>query len=188
MLIQCSHHVSLSRFSEATADWRPDFLFDLATYFFPVSTIHLYNVHVTSFIVHLKDVFFYSGKNFFKCRGCFKEAYLINQHILKTSQRRPFVRHGCLKDVFCTLWMTQRLSKNSFVCYGSLKDVFLYVMDVSKMSFLRYECLKDVFFTLWMPQRRHLYFMNASKTSLNVMCVLFVMDVSDTSLVHWNMI
>ena len=54
--------------------------------------------------------------------------------------KMSFVRYGCLKDVFCTLWMSQRR--------------LLYVMDVSKMSFVRYGCLKDVFCTLWMSQKR----------------------------------
>ena len=80
--------------------------------------------------------------------------------------------YGCLKDVFCTLWllkyvfctlwMSQRcllyimigqicflyvtnVSKMSFFHYGCLKDV----MNVSKISFLHYECLKEVFVTLW---------------------------------------
>ena len=61
--------------------------------------------------------------------------------------------YGCLKDVFCMLWMF-------FVCYGYLKDIFcvlwmsqrclLYVMDVLKMSFVCYGCLKDVFCMIWM--------------------------------------
>ena len=57
-----------------------------------------------------------------------------------------FVRYGCLKDVFCTLWIFQRR--------------LLYVIDVSKMSLVRYGCLKDVFCTLWMLERRLLYVMD----------------------------
>ena len=69
------------------------------------------------------------------------------------------VHYGCLKNIFCTLWMSQKplfmlwmSSKTSFVRYGCLKDVFLC-----------YGCLKDIFCTLWMSQRRLLYVMNIPK-------------------------
>ena len=77
-----------------------------------------------------------------------------------------FVRHDvCLKDVFCTLWRSQRrllyvmfVLKAYFVRHDvRLKGVFctscmskrrlLCVMDVLKTSFVRYGCLNDVFFT-----------------------------------------
>ena len=52
--------------------------------------------------------------------------------------KTSFVRYGCLKDVFCKLWMCQRR--------------LLYVMDVLKTFFVQYfyVCLKDV---LWMSQK-----------------------------------
>ena len=54
--------------------------------------------------------------------------------------KTSFVRYGCVKDIFCMLWMTQRR--------------LLYVIDVSKTSFVRYGGLKDVFCMLWMSQKR----------------------------------
>ena len=48
--------------------------------------------------------------------------------------KTSFVRYERLKDVFCTLWTSQRR--------------LLYDMNVSKTSFVRYGCLKDVFCTL----------------------------------------
>ena len=42
-----------------------------------------------------------------------------------------FVRYKCLKDVFCTLWMSKR-------CH-------LYVMNVMETSFGHYEYLKRYF-------------------------------------------
>ena len=63
-----------------------------------------------------------------------------------------FIRYELLKDVFCTLWMSEicllyvmDISKMSFVTLWMSERCFLYVMDVSKMSFVCYGCLKDVF-------------------------------------------
>ena len=75
------------------------------------------------------------SKKSFVCYKCLKHIFLF--------------LFGCLKDVFCTLWMSQRwllyimdVSKTSFVRYDRLK-----------MSFVCYKCLKDVFCTLWMSER-----------------------------------
>ena len=78
----------------------------------------------------------------------------------------------CLKDVFCTLWIGQKMS---FVRYECLKDVIctlwmfqiclFCVMNVSKMSYVRYKSLKDVFCTLWISWRCLLYVMNVLKIS-----------------------
>ena len=65
--------------------------------------------------------------------------------------KTSFVCYGCLKDVLCMLWMSQRR--------------LLYVMDVSKTSFVCYGCLQDVLCMLWMSQRRLLFVMDVSKTS-----------------------
>ena len=58
------------------------------------------------------------------------KSLLHAMNVLSTS----FVRYKCLKDVFCTLWMSKRHLLN--------------VMNVSKTSFVRYECIKDIFCTL----------------------------------------
>ena len=63
------------------------------------------------------------------------------------------VHYGCLKEVFCnkclknvfrTLWMSQRC--------------LLYVMESQRCQ--RYEKRKDFFCTLWMSQRGLSYVMN----------------------------
>ena len=88
--------------------------------------------------------------------GCLKDY-----RTLCMSQKDSFVRCKCLKDVFFTLWMSQRR--------------LLYVMDVSK-TIGRYVCLKKtllyvmnvskrLFCTLWMSQRRLFYVKDVSKTS-----------------------
>ena len=106
---------------------------------------------------------------------------------------KTFVHYECPKDVFCTLWMSQRhllyimnVSKTSFVhykclkdifvCYGCLKDIFcilwmyqrnlLYIMNVSKTSFVCYECIKYTFCMIWMSQRCFLHVVDILKISL----------------------
>ena len=106
-----------------------------------------------------------------------------------------FVRYGCLKDFFCTLWSL----KNIFCMLWISQRCLLYVInvskisfcsfsDVSKMSFVRYGCSKDFFctnkylyyITLWMSQRRLLYVMIAQKY------LLYVMNFSKTSFVCYK--
>ena len=89
---------------------------------------------------------------------CVKEAVcfsinIYHKHLLYITNlsKMSFVRYGCLKDVFCTLWTSQRR--------------LLYVMYVSKTSFVHYGYVKDVFCTLRICQRRLLYITNVSKTS-----------------------
>ena len=93
---------------------------------------------------------------------------LLNERVLSLEN---YVRYGCLKDVFCTLLMSQRrflyvmdVSKTFFVHYGCLKDVFCTLWMSQRRLFVCYWCLKDVFCTLWMSQRRILYVMDVSKT------------------------
>ena len=52
----------------------------------------------------------------------------------KNNLKTSFLRCGCLKDVFCMLWMSQRR--------------VLYVMNVSKTCFVCHECLRDILFFL----------------------------------------
>ena len=50
-----------------------------------------------------------------------------------------YLRHVYLKNVYGTLWMSQRCLLN--------------VMDVSKMFYVCYQCLKGVLFTLCMSKK-----------------------------------
>ena len=54
--------------------------------------------------------------------------------------------YGCLKDVFCMLWIL----KDVFRILWMSNRRLLYIMDVLNMSSVRLGCLKDVFCTLWM--------------------------------------
>ena len=74
-------------------------------------------------------------------------------NVLKIS----FVRYGCLKYVFCTLWMSERcllyvmnVLKTSFVRCECLKDVLFYVVNVLKTSFV---CCESFYCTLWIFRR-----------------------------------
>ena len=71
-----------------------------------------------------------------------KRCLLYVMNVSKTS----FVRYECLKDVFCTLWMSKRWLLLSQRC-------FLYIYLSARMSekwlwsvinVLCYECIKDV--------------------------------------------
>ena len=117
---------------------------------------------------------------FFVCYECLKDVFFS----LWMSQRC----YECLKDIFFTLWMSQRS-----LCYIMIAQIcFLYVTNVSKMSSFSlwmsqrcYGCLKDVFctlwllkdifFTLWMSPRSLCYIMIAQ------ICFLYVMNVSKMS-------
>ena len=57
--------------------------------------------------------------------------WMSQRHLLYVMDvsKTSFVCYGCIKDIFCMLWMSQR---RLFVCYKSLKDIFC---------------------TLWMSQR-----------------------------------
>ena len=59
----------------------------------------------------------------------FEYDFHLGRYGYPRDHRTFFVRYGCLKDVFCTLWVSQRR--------------FLYVMDVSNTSFVPYGCLKE---------------------------------------------
>ena len=90
-------------------------------------------------------------------------AYL--HHLKKIiSLKMSFVRYGCLKDVFCTLWMSivcpkddvfrrhkkfvkitsfMNVLKTFFIRHGWMsKRRFFYVINFLKMSFVRYGCLE----------------------------------------------
>ena len=73
--------------------------------------------------------------------------------------KMSFLCFGCLKDIFCMLWMSQRR--------------LLYVMNVSKTSFVCFKCLKDIFCMLWMSQRRLSYVLDVSKMSFSFAWRLF---------------
>ena len=55
--------------------------------------------------------------------------------VSKTSFVRFLYVMDVFKDIFCTLWMSQR---RLFMLWMSQRHL-LYVMDVSKTSFIRYE-------------------------------------------------
>ena len=118
--------------------------------------------------------------------------------------------YGCLKDVFCTLWLLKYVFCTLWMsqrCLFFIMDVskmlwmsqryLFYIMNVSKKSLLHYdrsnmffvcyECLKDVFFfimdvskMLWMSKRCLLYIMIAQRY------LFYIMNVSKKSLLHYD--
>ena len=142
-------------------------------------------------LVYFRDV---SKTSFVRCED-FKdnsEMSRIRIHYVWMSQKRlwyvvkisktplrclvyVYIMYGCLKNVFCTLWRSQR----------QLWDVsytYTLCMDVSKTSFVRCEDLKDNsemsrirIHYVWMSQKRLLYVVKISKTTLRCLVYVYIM-------------